>query len=58
MDLIVSLAGATGGVVIGYIVDKFGSWPLAFYLAAGSLLCGALIRLLIDPEKPLVDDLR
>ncbi|MFN7945103.1 MAG: MFS transporter [Blastocatellia bacterium] len=54
MNMTGNLAGAIGGVVIGYIVDKFGSWPLAFYLAAGSLLCGALIWLLIDPEKPLI----
>lgn len=50
-----NLAGAIAGVAVGYVVERYGSWPLAFYMASGSLVLGALIWLLIDPEKPLLD---
>jgi MFS transporter, ACS family, glucarate transporter len=51
-----NLAGTIAGVAFGYIVERFGSWEPAFYVAAGSLLCGALLWLLIDPERPLLED--
>lgn len=51
-----NLAGTIAGVVVGYVVEKFGSWPTAFYMAAGSLFIGALIWLLIDPEQPLLEE--
>ena len=54
MNMTGNLAGAIAGVAVGYIVERYGSWPLAFYLAAGLLVGGALLWLLIDPETPML----
>lgn len=51
-----NLSGTLAGFVIGAIVEKYGSWPLAFYVAIGCLLVGALLWLLIDPETPLLPE--
>lgn len=51
-----NLAGTIASFAFGWIVKTYGSWSLAFSIAAGMLLVGAALWLLIDPEKPMLEE--
>ncbi len=48
-----NLAGTIAPIAFGYILQKWGSWTIPFYLAAGFLVIGVVMWLFIDPEQPL-----
>ena len=48
-----NLAGTLAPVVFGYILQRYGSWTIPFYVAAGFLAFGVVMWLFIDPERPL-----
>jgi ACS family glucarate transporter-like MFS transporter len=51
-----NLAGALAAVVFGYIVEKWGSWTIPFYVAASFLAIGVVMWLFIDPRRPLEEE--
>ncbi|MCP9494880.1 MAG: MFS transporter [Pyrinomonadaceae bacterium MAG19_C2-C3] len=48
-----NLAGTIAPIAFGYILQKWGSWTIPFYLAAGFLIVGVVMWLFINPEQPL-----
>lgn len=48
-----NLAGTLAPVVFGYILQRYGSWTIPFYVAAGFLAFGVVMWFFIDPERPL-----
>ncbi len=52
-----NLAGTLAPIVFGYILQKWGSWTIPFYVAAGFLAVGVVMWLFIDPRRPLDETL-
>lgn len=52
-----NLAGTIAPIVFGYVVEKWGSWTIPFYVAAGFLAIGVIMWLFIDPQRPLSEEL-
>jgi MFS family permease len=48
-----NLAGAIAPIVFGFVVQRFGSWTVPFYIAAAVMACGVVMWLFIDPRRPL-----
>lgn len=48
-----NLAGTIAPIVFGYVLEKWGSWTIPFYIAAGFLCFGVIMWLFIDPRQPL-----
>jgi MFS transporter, ACS family, glucarate transporter len=48
-----NLAGTAAPIVFGYVVEKWASWTIPFYIAAAVMACGVLMWLFIDPRRPL-----
>ncbi|HJU56529.1 MAG TPA: MFS transporter [Pyrinomonadaceae bacterium] len=48
-----NLAGTIAPIVIGYILQTWGSWTIPFYVAAALLAVGVVMWLFIDPRQPL-----
>jgi ACS family glucarate transporter-like MFS transporter len=51
-----NLAGTLAPIVFGYVLQKWGSWTIPFYVAAGFLAVGVIMWLFIDPERPLEEN--
>ena len=51
-------AGQIGGflcpIIVGYIVQNYGSWNIPLYLTGGIYLTGAFAWLFIEPRKPIL----
>ncbi|MFN8058014.1 MAG: MFS transporter [Vicinamibacterales bacterium] len=50
-----NLGGFVGPLVLGYVVDRYGSWSIPFYITAAVYLAGAVLWLFIDPSRQLGD---
>jgi sugar phosphate permease len=48
-----NLAGTLAPIVFGYVLQKWGSWTIPFYVAAAFLIVGVVMWMFIDPERPL-----
>ncbi len=55
MNTLGNLGGLFGPLVVGYAVDRWQSWTIPFYIAAGIYAAGAVAWLAIDPTRPLVE---
>ena len=48
-----NLAGTAAPIVFGYVVERWGSWTIPFYIAAAVMALGVVMWLFIDPRRPL-----
>ena len=53
MNSLGQLGGVIAPVLVGWLVQEFGSWRLPLLLSAGYYVVSALLWLLIDAERPL-----
>jgi MFS family permease len=53
MNTFGNLGGFVGPLVVGYAVERWGSWALPFSITAAVYAVGAALWLAIDPRKPL-----
>jgi len=54
MNMMGNLGGATGPILVGYLLKTTGQdWGLIYNISAGALLLGAVCWLFIDPVTPL-----
>ena len=51
-----NLSGTLAPIVFGYVLQKWGSWTIPFYVAAAFLAVGVVMWLFIDPRQPLEAD--
>jgi len=51
MNTFGNLGGLVGPVVVGLMVDRWGSWTLPLYVTAAVYVAGALAWLAIDPQR-------
>src|SRR5262245_7266828 len=54
MNTLGNLGGMFGPLVVGYAVERWGSWDVAFYITAAVYASGAVAWLAIDPRVPIV----
>jgi cyanate permease len=54
MNSLGQIGGLIAPVLVGWLVQTFGSWQLPLLLSAGYYVVSALLWLAIDPETPLV----
>src|SRR5262245_29161379 len=54
MNTLGNLGGMVGPLVVGYAVERLGSWNVAFYITAIVYASGAVAWLAIDPRVPIV----
>jgi MFS transporter, ACS family, glucarate transporter len=54
MNTLGNLGGMVGPLVVGYAVDQWGSWNVAFYITATVYTGGAVAWLAINPTLPIV----
>ena len=55
MNMVGNLGGTIAPVVVGYAVERRGSWSLPFYVTAGVLTIGAAMWMLIDPRRSVIE---
>jgi MFS family permease len=48
-----NLAGTLAPIVFGYILEKWGSWTIPFYVAASFLAVGVVMWMFVDPRQPI-----
>ncbi len=48
-----NLAGTAAPIIFGYVVEKWGSWTIPFYIAAAIMAGGVVMWLFIDPRRPI-----
>ena len=58
MNTLGNLGGMVGPLVVGYAVERWGSWNFAFYITAIVYACGAVAWLGIDPTKTILRESR
>ena len=58
MNMVGNIGGTITPVVVGYAVEKKGSWEIPFYVTAVILCFGVVMWLLIDPKRSVVGDAR
>jgi sugar phosphate permease len=58
MNMVGNIGGTIAPVVVGYAVERFGSWNIPFYVTAGVLTIGALMWTLIDPRRSVIGEFR
>jgi nitrate/nitrite transporter NarK len=51
-----NLGGTIAPVVVGYVVEKLGSWTIPFYITAVLLGFSVIMWLLIDPYRSVIGD--
>jgi MFS transporter, ACS family, glucarate transporter len=51
-----NLAGTLAPIVFGYIVGRWHSWSIPFYVAACFLAIGVVMWLFVDPRRTLVEE--
>jgi MFS transporter, ACS family, glucarate transporter len=54
MNMVGNLGGTLTPIVVGYSVDRLGSWNFPFYVTAGVLTWGTLMWLLINPRRSVI----
>jgi MFS family permease len=55
MNSLGQIGGVIAPVLVGWLVQEFGSWSLPLLLSAGYYVVSALLWLLIDAERPLAE---
>ena len=55
MNSLGQIGGVIAPVLVGWLVQEFGSWRLPLLLSAGYYVVSALLWLLIDAEQPLAE---
>jgi sugar phosphate permease len=53
MNTVGNLGGFMAPLVMGYAVERWGSWDVPFQIASGIYAAGAALWLAIDPNRPL-----
>jgi sugar phosphate permease len=53
MNTFGNLGGVLAPIVFGVVVARYGSWTIPFYVSAGVYVMGALLWLVIDPDRPI-----
>jgi ACS family glucarate transporter-like MFS transporter len=48
-----NLAGTLAPIAFGYILERWGSWTIPFYVAAVFLAIGVVMWLFVDPRHPI-----
>ncbi|HEX8921343.1 MAG TPA: MFS transporter [Pyrinomonadaceae bacterium] len=48
-----NLSGTLAPIIFGYVLQRWGSWTIPFYVAAAFLAVGVVMWLFIDPRRPL-----
>jgi nitrate/nitrite transporter NarK len=56
MNTFGNLGGMFAPLVVGYVVQRFGSWTVAFQVSAAVYAMGGLLWLLIDPTRRLSEE--
>jgi nitrate/nitrite transporter NarK len=51
-----NLGGTIAPVVVGYVVEKWGSWTIPFYITALLLGFSVVMWLLIDPNRSVIGE--
>ncbi|HYT73611.1 MAG TPA: hypothetical protein VEL79_02580 [Vicinamibacterales bacterium] len=52
-----NLAAMLNPLIVAYSVQWFGSWNLPVHLMGGLFLVGALSWIVVDPTRPVFDEL-
>jgi MFS family permease len=55
MNSLGQIGGVMAPVLVGWLVQEFGSWSLPLLLSAGYYVVSALLWLFIDAERPLAE---
>jgi nitrate/nitrite transporter NarK len=55
MNMVGNIGGTIAPVVVGYAVEKKGSWEIPFYVTATVLIGGVVMWLLIDPKRSVIE---
>jgi MFS family permease len=55
MNSLGQIGGVIAPVLVGWLVQEFGSWSLPLLLSAGYYVVSALLWLFIDAERPLAE---
>jgi MFS transporter, ACS family, glucarate transporter len=55
MNMVGNLGGTIAPVVVGYAVERRGSWDIPFYVTAGVLAFGVMMWMLIDPRRSVIE---
>jgi sugar phosphate permease len=58
MNTLGNLGGMVGPLVVGFAVERWGSWTYAFYITAAVYAFGAAAWLAIDPTRAILRGLR
>jgi MFS family permease len=56
MNTFGNLGGMLAPLVVGYVVQRFGSWTVAFQVSAAIYAMGGLLWLIIDPTRRLSEE--
>lgn len=56
MNTVGNLGGTATPLVVGYAVERWGSWSLPFYVTAGVFAFGVLMWLLVDPRRSVLGE--
>ena len=54
MNMVGNIGGTIAPVVVGYAVERTGSWNIPFYVTAGVLAIGVVMWMLIDPRRSVI----
>ena len=54
MNMVGNIGGTIAPVVVGYAVERRGSWNIPFYVTAGVLAIGVVMWMLIDPRRSVI----
>jgi nitrate/nitrite transporter NarK len=55
MNMVGNIGGTIAPVVVGYAVERKGSWEIPFYVTATVLIAGVVMWMLIDPKRSVID---
>jgi sugar phosphate permease len=54
MNMMGNLGGTIAPVVVGYAVERLGSWSIPFYVTASLLTLGSVMWMLINPRRSVI----
>jgi sugar phosphate permease len=55
MNMVGNIGGTIAPVVVGYAVERLGSWDIPFYVTAGVLAVGSVMLMLVDPKRSVIE---
>src|SRR5713226_6475902 len=56
MNMVGNLGGTIAPVLVGYSVERWGSWAVPFYVTAGVLTIGVVMWALIEPQRSVIGE--